>query len=110
MSLPTNVLINGKWYLLLSLELAEFLVNNTTYTVFFISYDRAKLQMSKENFERYKNIVKRTFDEQKDGPLFVLELELPELQICFNTKSGNSRIDSRYGTGSFLYHKIIKAN
>lgn len=79
--MTTNVVRNGKWYLLLFDEYAEFLVNKTNYDVYMISYDKPMIKVTKENFQKLRDNVKVFYDQQVLGDCFVMELELPSMKI-----------------------------
>lgn len=75
----TSEVRNGKLYLLCFDELAEFLVNNSKYTVLFGSYNRPAIKVNKDNFNWCKDLVIKA-DGTSDCN-FIIELELPSLEI-----------------------------
>jgi len=75
----TSEVRDGKLYLLCFEELAEFLVNNSRYTVLFGSYNRPAIKVNKDNFNWCLDLVKKA--EGTSDCNFIIELELPSLEI-----------------------------
>lgn len=70
---------NGKLYVLCFEELAEFLVNESRYTVLFGSYNRPVIKVNKTNFHWCLDLVKKA--EGTSDCNFIIELELPSLEV-----------------------------
>lgn len=102
----TNIIVDGKWYLLLFREMAEFLVNKSQYDVYLSSYEEPLKKVTKENFEECNKKVEYYESIRTVGDSFLLELELPPLDIHFNTSKGECVINSMYMKNSQLYDKI----
>ena len=54
----TNIVRDGKWYLLLFDEYAKFLVDKTNYDVYMISFDKPMIKVTKDNFQKLSENVK----------------------------------------------------
>lgn len=80
----TNIVKNGKWYILLFEEYARFLVENTHYDVYMISYDKPMIRVNKENFDKLNENVKKFKEKHIQGDCFVMELELPPMEVVIN--------------------------
>jgi hypothetical protein len=80
----TNIVKNGKWYLLLFEEYARFLVEKTNYDVYMISYDKPMIRVNKENFDKLNENVKKFKEKAVQGDCFVMELELPPMKVEIN--------------------------
>lgn len=102
----TNVLIDGKWYLLLFRKMAQFLVEESSYNVLFVSYGSPPEKVTKENYEELDKKVKHFEDIHTSGDCFLLELELPSVEINVNTYNSKVSINSTYIKNNYLYHKI----
>lgn len=77
----TNIVRDGKWYLLLFDEYAKFLVDKTNYDVYMISFDKPMIKVTKDNFQKLSENVKSFSERQVMGDCFVMELELPSMKI-----------------------------
>lgn len=106
----TNILINGKWYLLLFKKMAEFLVEESQYNVYFASYDKPLEKVTSENFKEKDKIVKSFEDIRTSGDCFLLELELPDLEINFTTDKKKMVINSTYWESNSLLGKVTTKN
>jgi hypothetical protein len=96
----THIVKDGKLYLLLFDEYAEFLVDKTNYDVYMISYDKPMIKVTKDNFQKLRENVK-TFEEKRTwGDCFVMELELPPMKVEIITDRNPSiTFNSPYNTG-----------
>lgn len=108
--MPTNTLIDGKWYLLLFREYAKFLVHESRYDVYFVSSENLPQKVDKENFYELDKKVKHYEDINTFGDCFVLELVLPYLDIELTTDFDKNRfrINSRYRRSDALRNKILR--
>jgi len=79
MSMITSEVRDGKLYLLCFNELAEFLVNNSHYTVLFSSYNRPAIKVNKDNFDWCLDLVNKA--EGTSDCNFIIELDLPSLEV-----------------------------
>jgi hypothetical protein len=89
----TNIIRDGKWYLLLFEEYARFLVEKTNYDVYMISYDKPMIKVNQDNFKKLNKNVNKFRENRTQGDCFVMELELPPMKVEINY---NSYGDSNY--------------
>ena len=96
----TNIVRDGKWYLLLFDEYAEFLVDKTNYDVYMISYDKPMIKVTKDNFQKLRENVKTFNDKRVQGDCFVMELELPpmKVEVVYDNKP-RVNFNSHFNTG-----------
>lgn len=104
----TNILIDGKWYLLLFRKMAKFLVEESQYDVYLASYDSPLEKVTKDNFKDLDKKVKSFEDIRTSGDCFLLELELPVLDINFTTDGRTMVVNSKYWENNQLLNKIKK--
>lgn len=87
----TNTIHNNKLYHLIWDEYAKFLVDKTSYNVFFISSGNPMVKVNKENFEHFKKLeeVETKYFDNK----FVMEIELPAMEITVRQDSRGNHVD-----------------
>jgi len=90
----TNTVKDGKLYHLIWDEFAEFLINKTSYNVYFLSYNTPLLKVNKDNFKAFKKLNEE--GKGYTGNNFILEIELPSLKITSDQYKGRIKIDSSY--------------
>jgi len=103
----SNILIDGKWYLLLFRKMAKFLVEESTYDVYFASYDKPLEKVTTINFKELDKQVKHYEDIHTVGDCFLLELELPSLEVKYNSYYNKFSINSSKMEYNTLYGKIV---
>jgi len=89
----TNTIQNNKLYHLIWYEYAKFLVNETSYNVFFVSSNNPMVKITKENLEHFKNLseVETKYFDKK----FVMEIELPIMEINMKQDSRGYHVEFR---------------
>lgn len=87
----TNTIHNNKLYHLIWDEYAKFLVEKTSYNVFFISSGNPMVKITKENFE-YFNTLNKTETKYFDNQ-FVMEIELPSMEINIKQDGKGNHVD-----------------
>lgn len=106
--MTTNILIDGKWYLLLFRKMAKFLVEESMYNLYFASYESPLQKVTTKNFKELDKKVKSYEDIRTSGDCFLLELEIPALDIEFCTDSSNVKVRSKYWKNNSLLPKVDK--
>lgn len=75
----TSLVKNGKLYNLVWDDFAEYLVNNTSYEVYFISSGFPKILVTKENFVYFKTL--NNTETKYWNNQFIVAFDLPQLKI-----------------------------
>lgn len=106
----TNIVRNNKWYILLFEEYARFLIEKTNYDVYMISYDKPMIKVNKDNFDKLNENVKKFREKHTQGDCFVMELELPPMQIeiNYNTYGNNTYLNFNSGYNTGLQHYVLE--
>jgi hypothetical protein len=92
----TNEVRNNKWYLLISSEQAEWLIDKTYTTVLFASYGRPSIKVTKDNFEWCNVQNLDSHNKAVSGNYFIIEYTLPSLKIEATEKGYT--LNSQYRT------------
>jgi hypothetical protein len=89
--MTTNTIHNNKLYHLIWYKYAKFLVNKTSYGVFFVSSDNPMVRVTKENLQHFKKLseIKTKYFDNK----FVMEIELPAMEINIKQDHNGNHIN-----------------
>jgi len=105
----TNIVKDGKWYLLLFEEYARFLIENTNYDVYMISYDKPMIKVNQVNFEKLNKNVNKFREKRTQGDCFVMELELPpmKVEINYNSYGNNTYVELNSYNNTGFQHYVL---